>query len=110
MLTIWSRCGRLARSIGGWFYGSWPIAPGNLEGGFGEAQGSMGESYRLRNTKLILTAASIVAVFVGWFMGKDPSQLQIVLPSLIGAYSAANVAVEYVRNKYGNDSGTGTNG
>lgn len=113
MLTIWSRCGRFVSGIGSWFYGSWPIPPSDLQGGCGvvQAQAQSGrEASRIRNTKLILTAASIVAVFVGWFLGKDPSQLQIILPSLVGSYCAANVWADMNYRKYSNgtDNGVGS--
>lgn len=57
----------------------------------------------IRYTKLILVTLALIATYVGWFMGKDPSQLAIIVPSLFGMYVIGNVGVEYVRNKYGNN-------
>jgi hypothetical protein len=117
MYTIWSRFTGYIGPCLRWLYGSQRFPIQALQGGTGEVQGDIilaGSSPEIpkpwvKRTKLILTAASVVAVFVGWFLGRDPSQLQIVLPALVGSYCAADVGIEYVRNKYGNDSGTGTN-
>jgi hypothetical protein len=119
VLNFWSRSSRYIGSGIRWLYSSQRIASEALQGGSCQAQGDFTvatilpeQANRLKRTKLILTAASVVAVFVGWFIGRDPSQLSVVLPTLIGSYCAADVGLEYVRNKYGADStsGSGNNG
>jgi len=71
--------------------------------------GEVSDPKGLRYTKLILVTLALIATYVGWFLGKDPSQLSMIVPSLFMAYVIGNVGSEFVRTKYGNDSGNSGN-
>lgn len=111
------RDGNVGAYLRGWWY-RWRLGSQAFQAGPSQVQGEVfpypDASGGLKYTKLVLTAASLVAVFAGWFLGKDPSQLQIIIPSLVGAYCAANVWADLNNRKYndgtGNSIGGGDNG
>lgn len=71
----------------------------------GPIQGTGG----LRRTKLWMCGLALALTYLGWFLGKDPSQLSVIVPAIIAAYCAAAAATDIYYRKYSNgtDNGTG---
>lgn len=46
--------------------------------------------------KFILTASSLLAVFVLMYLGRDVRQLEIIVPAILAFYYGANVAQKHV--------------
>ena len=112
MFNSWFRyAGYAGACIRRWYrpqlLGSSPI-----QGGFGEAESDEAvaaffpdpASGGIRRTKLWVCGLSLVATYTGWFLGKDPSQLQIIVPSIIAAYCAAQAYTDGVIRKFPNGS------
>lgn len=78
----------------------------------------MNASERIKNAlvnflgqKFILTASSLLAVFVLLFCNRDVSKLEIIIPAILLFYNSANVMQKHVLkvNQNGSDNSTGSN-
>lgn len=57
------------------------------------------------STKFQLTVAMLAGVFLLKWRGIDVEDLSLVLPLILGFYTATNVAQDFVNKKYGNRNG-----
>ena len=123
MHDFWSRFSCYAGPYLRWWHRPQLLGGSPIQGGLGEAEGNQGvaaffpgpdSSVGLRRTKLWLCGLALALTFIGWFLGKDPSQLQVIVPSIIAAYCAAAAYTDGMNRKYpngtGDSLGSGNNG
>lgn len=53
----------------------------------------------LKSTTFLLTSASLAGVFLGWGLGHDPHQLEVIVPAILLFYNTARVAKGHLDKK-----------
>lgn len=69
-----------------------------------QAQVQLGQAGGLRHRKLIMVGACLALTYIGWFLGRDPSQLALIVGSLVTTFCAADAYIEKVYNSNGTDN------
>lgn len=120
MSSLWSRFACYVGPCLSWWSRRRILGGEAVQDGTGEVQddivlGGGGQAVsgsRVKNRKLVMAGIILVPVFVGWFMGKDPSQLTGIVGVIFSAFVVGDAANTYSYRKFGNgdDSNAGSAG
>ena len=97
MFNFWNLWNRAYGAVGGWRRFARLQRHDHFQGGSGvvQAQVQSGRTGGI-NTKLWVCGVSLAIIIIGWLYGRDPSQLEIVVPSIIVAYCGARAYTDGV--------------